>query len=147
MRWIISLAGGVAAAVTGAAVGGHFRPETGTLVGQIRAPRIETVQAGRRRHVDDQPAFDLASTAPTYPIAPADQPLYVDDSLPPPPPPPEETPQVRRSVSPARLVAAPVLVAAAPAAPAAGDWAQNAHQGGDPVEPEPVVIPERTPYY
>ena len=45
MRWIISLAGGVAAAVTGAAAGGHFKPDAGSMVGQIHAPRLETAAA------------------------------------------------------------------------------------------------------
>lgn len=60
MRRIIALAGGLAAAVAGTVAGGLIKPEVGSLVGQISAPRLETATAGPRTAPDvaEDPGVD-----------------------------------------------------------------------------------------
>lgn len=48
MRWIIALAGVVCAIFAGTYAGDLVKPEVGSLVGQISAPRLETIATGRR---------------------------------------------------------------------------------------------------
>lgn len=60
MRWIIALAGGMAAAFAGTVAGGLVRPEVGSLAGQVASPRLETVSAGRRAAA---PVEEVAPTA------------------------------------------------------------------------------------
>ena len=139
MRWIISLAGGVAAAVTGAAAGGHFKPDAGSMVGQIHAPRLETAAAGHRTPAPVAPEIELAAET-------GETPDYIvgTDWLPPPPPPEEEVaPAVRPR--PTRTPPGDVQVAAAPAA---ADWAQDAREGPDyPSVSGGGVVPDSVPYY
>ncbi|MFN3522166.1 MAG: hypothetical protein ACK4YQ_07945 [Phenylobacterium sp.] len=68
MRRIIALAGGVAAAFAGTVAGGLIKPEMGSLVGQIHAPRLETAAAGRRAETTEaEPEVDpFAADAPDY---------------------------------------------------------------------------------
>jgi len=136
MRWIVSLAGALAAAFTGAAAGGHFRPEPGSLVGQVHAPRIETAAAGRRAHAADAPEVELAANldeTPDYVVG--------TDWL---PPPPEEEVQAEVQPRPSRLPPGEVQVAAAPAAT---DWGQDARQGPDYPSVSGGVVPDGVPYY
>lgn len=60
MRWIIALAGVVCAIFAGTYAGGLVKPEVGSLVGQISAPRLETIAAGRRV---DTPVENVEPTA------------------------------------------------------------------------------------
>ncbi|WP_374576035.1 hypothetical protein [Phenylobacterium sp.] len=60
MRWIIAGAGAIAAAFAGAAAGGVIKPEFGSLVGQLSAPRLVTASAGRRAAAEAETAPDAA---------------------------------------------------------------------------------------